>query len=317
MRNAEVIRQWKILKRIETSRYVTASDLADEHDVALRTIRRDIEALQEAGFPLYDDKESGRKVWRLLEGYSQKTQTTFTMAEMAALYFGRHLMTILSGSPFADDLDSAFVRSWGFAREEHAVPRPHLRPVRGSSLPVEGLLGEEGSHRDPRRCDAARTARRHVVLLGELQARQTVRSRSVPGGVLPGEGAPVRPRRGVWRGSHVRCGAHRAHRLDGRLLRDSEGARYRGPHPKRFCIAGGKAQEVVLRFDAAAAGSVKDRTWHESQKIVSRPDGSFDLSLNVAISRELKAWIRSLVPWVVAIKPSSLKDDIERDLSNT
>ena len=32
MRNAEVIRQWKILKRIEKSRYVTASDLAEEHE---------------------------------------------------------------------------------------------------------------------------------------------------------------------------------------------------------------------------------------------------------------------------------------------
>ena len=29
MRNAEVIRQWKILKRIEKSRYITAKDLAE------------------------------------------------------------------------------------------------------------------------------------------------------------------------------------------------------------------------------------------------------------------------------------------------
>src|SRR6185436_3939905 len=99
MRNAEVIRQWKILKRIEKSRYVTAKDRAEEHDVALRTIRRDIEALQEAGCPLFDDPESGRKIWRLKEGYSQRPQTTFTMSEMAALYFGRHLMSILSGAP--------------------------------------------------------------------------------------------------------------------------------------------------------------------------------------------------------------------------
>ena len=49
MRNAEVIRQWKILKRIEAGRYTTAQDLADEHGVTERTIRRDIEALQEAG----------------------------------------------------------------------------------------------------------------------------------------------------------------------------------------------------------------------------------------------------------------------------
>ena len=29
MRNAEVIRQWKILKRIEAGRYTTSQDLAD------------------------------------------------------------------------------------------------------------------------------------------------------------------------------------------------------------------------------------------------------------------------------------------------
>ena len=31
MRNAEVIRQWKILKRIEAGRYTTSADLANEH----------------------------------------------------------------------------------------------------------------------------------------------------------------------------------------------------------------------------------------------------------------------------------------------
>src|SRR5205085_10927792 len=69
MRNAEVIRQWKILKRIEAGRYTTSADLAGEHGVTERTIRRDIEALQEAGFPLYDERSEGRKIWRLVDGY--------------------------------------------------------------------------------------------------------------------------------------------------------------------------------------------------------------------------------------------------------
>ena len=56
MRNAEVIRQWKILKTIETGRYTSSQKLAEAYDVTERTIRRDIEALQEAGFPLYDDR---------------------------------------------------------------------------------------------------------------------------------------------------------------------------------------------------------------------------------------------------------------------
>ena len=108
MRNAEVIRQWKILKRIEAGRYTTAQDLADEHGVTERTIRRDIEALQEAGFPLYDERVDGRKIWRLVDGYKQRLTQTFTLAELSALYFSKNLMSFLGGAPFAQDLESAF-----------------------------------------------------------------------------------------------------------------------------------------------------------------------------------------------------------------
>src|SRR5512145_2982955 len=101
MRNAEVIRQWKILKRIEAGRYTTSAEMAAEHGVTERTIRRDLEALQEAGFPLYDDRADGRKVWRLVEGYKQRLTQSFTLSELAALYFSRNMLAFLRGAPFA------------------------------------------------------------------------------------------------------------------------------------------------------------------------------------------------------------------------
>ena len=57
-RNAEVIRQWTILREIERARGVgvTIDDLASLCGVTTRTIRRDLQALEEAGFPLYDDR---------------------------------------------------------------------------------------------------------------------------------------------------------------------------------------------------------------------------------------------------------------------
>ena len=67
-RNAEVIRQWTILREIESARGagVTIDELAGECDVTTRTIRRDLQALQEAGFPLYDDKIRRRPTrWHL------------------------------------------------------------------------------------------------------------------------------------------------------------------------------------------------------------------------------------------------------------
>ena len=110
MRNAEVIRQWKILKTIEAGRFTAIPELAEAHGVTERTIRRDIEALQEAGFPLYDDRADGRKVWRLVEGYKQRLTQSFTLAELAALYFGKNLLSFLGGAPFAQDLESAFTK---------------------------------------------------------------------------------------------------------------------------------------------------------------------------------------------------------------
>ena len=41
-RNAQLIRQWAILKQIETNRWTTISDLADSHVVSTKTIRRDL-----------------------------------------------------------------------------------------------------------------------------------------------------------------------------------------------------------------------------------------------------------------------------------
>ena len=57
-RNAEVIRQWTILREIERARAggVTIDTLATLCEVTTRTIRRDLQALEEAGFPIYDDR---------------------------------------------------------------------------------------------------------------------------------------------------------------------------------------------------------------------------------------------------------------------
>ena len=60
-RNQEVIRQWKVLHALESSRHgATIDALADDLDVTTRTIRRDLAALQEAGFPALRRARRGR-----------------------------------------------------------------------------------------------------------------------------------------------------------------------------------------------------------------------------------------------------------------
>ena len=67
-RNSELIRQWTVLQRIATKRGQTIPKLATDLAVSTRTIRRDLEALQVAGFPVYDEMVDGAKFWRLEAG---------------------------------------------------------------------------------------------------------------------------------------------------------------------------------------------------------------------------------------------------------
>src|SRR5713101_5485588 len=103
-RNSEVIRQWTILREIEQARGggVTIDELASRCDVTTRTIRRDLQALEEAGFPLYDDRthDDGHTRWRINGQAFKGLAAGLTLAELCALYFSRTLLESLSGTPF-------------------------------------------------------------------------------------------------------------------------------------------------------------------------------------------------------------------------
>src|SRR3954469_21317679 len=108
-RNAEVIRQWSILRGLESSRRLTIDDLAERTGVTTRTIRRDLEALQSAGFPLFDEQIDGKRYWILeTKAFKRLDDTGFTLAELSALYFSRTLVECLAATPFQQDVASAF-----------------------------------------------------------------------------------------------------------------------------------------------------------------------------------------------------------------
>ena len=111
-RNQEVIRQWKVLHALESSRHgTTIPSLAAELNVTTRTIRRDLAALQEAGFPLFDERdEDGGVRWRLDGQVLKGLETGFTLQELCALYLSRNLLEAVAATPFQRDLGLAFGR---------------------------------------------------------------------------------------------------------------------------------------------------------------------------------------------------------------
>jgi len=107
-RNAEVIRQWKLLLHLDGLAHGRAVDeLASELGVNKRTVWRDLAALQEAGFPLVDDKRERKTVWRVMQlPLKSLTDAGLSVTEVCSLYMSRALLLTLTGSPFEAGLNS-------------------------------------------------------------------------------------------------------------------------------------------------------------------------------------------------------------------
>jgi hypothetical protein len=62
-RGDQLARQWRIIQTLVSSKHGrTVGDLVRDENCHPRTIYRDLEALQEAGFPIYQERRDGKGV---------------------------------------------------------------------------------------------------------------------------------------------------------------------------------------------------------------------------------------------------------------
>src|SRR4026209_1210037 len=97
-RTAKLMRQWEIRREIDGARTgLGVSKLAALRHVHQRTIRRDIEALCRAGFPLYDEKVTGTSMWKLrAKPFRALEETGLSVTGLCALYFSRTMIAALA-----------------------------------------------------------------------------------------------------------------------------------------------------------------------------------------------------------------------------
>ena len=113
-RNEQLIRQHKLLQLLELSRFGrTLEELRDEliADLGLnklhtRTIRRDIEALQSAGFDIRDEVVQRGRVYRLGDSTAGIREVGISASEMIALAIGRELLYPLVGTQYWKGIES-------------------------------------------------------------------------------------------------------------------------------------------------------------------------------------------------------------------
>jgi predicted DNA-binding transcriptional regulator YafY len=333
-RNSEVIRQWTILREIEGARAAGAAidDLAALCGVTTRTIRRDLQALEEAGFPLYDDRSGadGRTRW-LINGQAFKGLAAgLTLAELCALYFSRTLLESLSGTPFRDDVERAFDKL-------ASALTPHMREFL-DQLPrvlITKASGPKASADAARRPGVAGDRLAPIVaraLEATLHLRQaTIVYHSVSSDRTKIYG--VHPYRLAWAqgglyllafvpeyGEVRTFAVDRIEELSLSEERFTPAAEYdelpETAFPNSLGVHSGPPERIEIEFQPAVADYVAGRQWHPSQQIRQLPGGGLRVTLNVCIDRALRGWILSFGSSARVVSPAELARDVVRQFDD-
>ena len=314
-RNAEVIRQWSILKELEASRRATIDDLATRTGVTTRTIRRDLEALQTAGFPLYDETHDARKYWTLEQkAFRRLDDTGFTLAELSALYFSRTLVECLAGTPFERDVRSAFDKL-------SAALTPGMKQFLDRMPLVMQAKAEPGAQ-----AAAPRTKEVAQLVEATMQHRRvTMRYHSFssnrektyvlePYRLLFGQGGlyviGLVPEYGTLRTfavDRIEQLSLTEERFEPLELPDDAFAHSLG-------VNQGTPERIEIAFGATIARYIRERVWHPSQQISEQSDGGLHLTLHVVNDWALKSWILGFGGLARVIVPAGLAAEIRQEL---
>ncbi len=313
------MRQWQILQAIDaTPTGVSVRRLARERRVHPRTIRRDIDALERAGFPVYCDRQNGTALYKLnSRPFRRLARTGLGLAEVCALYMGRSIVDALAVAPFREPIASAIDKL------QDTLPDSVRRFL--DDLPTV-LQAQAGPGRKK---DAARL--REIVprlidtSLDRKRARMTYHSFSshrvktyivepyrlayAQGGIYLIAFVPEYGQMRTFAVERIRTYAETGERFAPKKkgLTDKPFAHSIGVHT-------GEPTRVEIAFDASIADYVLEREWHASQRAETRSDGSVALTLEVCIDPALRSWILSFGPLARVVSPRALAEEILEEL---
>jgi predicted DNA-binding transcriptional regulator YafY len=316
-RNSELIRQWTILQKIATARGQTIPKLATDLSVSTRTIRRDLVALQAAGFPVYDEDVHGAKFWRLdARAMGALARTGVTLSELAALYFSRALIECFAGTALRKDITSVFDKL-------EAVLSPAMKKFLDRLPRVISAKHEHAKRQGAHTYEV--TARLLHAILGQrvvsmqyhsLESRRQKLYAVHPSRLIHAQGglyliafvpayAEVRTFavERISKASVQETTFEPIAELDSDPFKNSLGVH-----------RGGQTCKVRLRFHPQIVPFVKERTWHVSQQLDDRSDGSMDMTLDVTDDYALRNWILGFGRLVKVLKPAQLVKWTEDEL---
>lgn len=285
---------------------VTLEEMAEECGVSERTIRRDLELLEQVPVPIY--QEDGR--YRVLEGHFLPP-IHFTRPEVMALFLAVRLLLSYSNS-FNPSVQSAFSRLC------IAVGDPVLRDYIRQTLDWMGRQRRDDHfiHVMDRLTDA--WLKRHPV---KIRYRSLEAARAEDRVVEPYFVQPAAREHANYLIGYCRKNrglrTFKVERIEDIMVLEDESYHIRPDFdPNEYLsslwgiTASGGKQVVKLRFSGAPARVARETSWHRSQVTVPGPGGTTLVTLNVPVTAELVNFILGWGDEVEVLEPVSLREQI-------
>jgi predicted DNA-binding transcriptional regulator YafY len=316
-RNAEVIRQWNLLRVVEVARVgKTVRELADELAVTTRTIYRDLDALQTVGFPLTNETRDGKTYWTLSGSpFKHLEELGFSLSELCALYLSRRMLEALTGLPFQTTLSGAFGK---FERDLPPLMRQYLNklPSVVTALPSAGKPKRHAGKdvfvdQLVNACLQRRQVRmRYFSLSHEREGDYLV----WPVRIIYMQGTLYLR---AWVPAYGELRTFATHRIKTlTVLEDgfTPEAHWEEDAKAPLGSAGGPPMHVVLRFERSLAPLVRERTYYPSQTTTLLPDLSLRFEMDACDDAWLRSFILQFGHRVQVVSPRSLADTIIEEL---
>jgi proteasome accessory factor B len=291
MRGDQITRVLKLVHLLK-GRGRTLQQLRAELGVTKRTIQRDIQVLEQTGFPVSSEHRARSIYWKLAYDPVTEASLDLTHEERMALYFSRGLLKPLVGTPFFDAIESAL------AKIGSAISAPGHSLLKRLDSPVGiAAFGMKDFSRSRDVIAALTRAIQHhfTVTLAHatLQHRNSVEYRLDPYRLQYHQG-----------GLYLIAFDHakeviRTFAVERIRSVSITRSRFTPPSAETldemqstaFQLIYGEPQLVRIRFSPEQAPYISERQWHPSQRLETAPDGSVILSLTVASLWEVNRWL--------------------------
>ncbi len=315
MRGTQMARQWKIIRLMESRKYgISGNELAIELDTPLRTIYRDLKAIEEAGFPLYTDKDGKNSVWKMVDGFKKDFPIPMTGTELMALHMSRDLLSILHGTVFHDSIETLFQKVKAALLPETIA---FLDKVAGSLKvdfgPTKSFSGLNEIVKD---LSEATTSRKRVEIMYQaVSTGKTTKRKIDPYQVWVMNGSFYLIAFCNFRNA-IRTFAMdriKSYSITDESFEMSEDFKLEDYLQTAFRVMRGKPEKVTFRLTAGAAHVVRERIWHPTQELRETEGGGIEISVEVPINYEIVSWIMGFGAAAEVIQPESLRKRVMQE----